>query len=936
MSSIIEGYNYDIFISYRQKDNKYDGWVTEFVENLKLELESVFKEEVSVYFDINPSDYLLESYEVDASLKDKIKCLILIPIVSRTYCDPKSFAWEYEFKAFINEASRDQYGFKIKLPEGNVANRVLPIRIHDLDVADTRLFESAVGGFMRSIDFVYRETGVNRQLRAKDDDIIKNPGQVLYRDQINKVALAIKDIIESMRSAAFKHAFPIKEIQYEEKTEKKEAPVKEQVIIDDRREKTKSAKPEPEQEGKKRLLIFRTKVLLPFIIICLAACTSAIFLMNHRAKVIWATEKALPGIEKSYNESNYIEAFNLAIRAEKFIPDDPVLKNWLLKVARGITFITDPPGADVSIKEYSDTAAAWQMLGKTPVVSIKKPVSTCYRVKIEKAGYETIYAVTLTSIDTLSRKLFKEGVIPSGMVYVEEYWDEVKNTFEKDKGFFIDKYEVTNKQYKEFIDNRGYSSREYWKNEFMKGKKKLTWEDTMSEFKDKTGRPGPSTWEAGDYPDGEDNYPVSGISWYEAAAYAEYAGKELPTGDHWDSGVGFYSDDVFNLFFPRIFPFSNFSEKGPVSVGKNQGMTAYGAFDMAGNVREWCWNESSFGRIVSGAGYGDPTYMFTLWDQLPPIDRSPLNGFRCAIYLNRDKIPETAFRFIELDIREIRDCSLEVPVPESTFQIYKNQFLYDKKALNAVIEMRDERASDWIMEKVTFDAAYENQRMIAFIFLPKNISPPFQTLIFFPGSYAVYSKDFLTEAGSNIDSYFDYVLKSGRAAVYPIYFRTFERNDGQTSHGTHKSHQYTELLIKLVKDFSRTIDYLETRADIDTNKLGFYGHSWGGRLGAIIPAVEDRLAVNILVAGGIPNIKPYPEADEINYVSRVRIPTLMLNGRYDAIFPIDNSVIPLFNLLGTPKEDKRLCIIEAGHNFYKADRTREILNWCDKYLGPVK
>src|SRR5512137_2382107 len=104
MSSIISGYNYDIFISYRQKDNKGDRWVSEFVDSLKTELESTFKEEISVYFDINPSDYLLESYDVDASLKDKLKCLIFIPIISRTYCDPKSFAWDNELKAFVNIA----------------------------------------------------------------------------------------------------------------------------------------------------------------------------------------------------------------------------------------------------------------------------------------------------------------------------------------------------------------------------------------------------------------------------------------------------------------------------------------------------------------------------------------------------------------------------------------------------------------------------------------------------------------------------------------------------------------------------------------------------------------------------------------------------------------------------------------------------------------
>ena len=138
MASLISGYEYDIFISYRQKDNKYDGWVSEFVDNLKRELEATFKEDVSVYFDSNPHDGLLETHDVDASLKEKLKCLIFIPIISRTYCDPKSFAWEREFKAFVELASLDQFGLKVMLPNGNVASRVLPARIHDLDNADIK------------------------------------------------------------------------------------------------------------------------------------------------------------------------------------------------------------------------------------------------------------------------------------------------------------------------------------------------------------------------------------------------------------------------------------------------------------------------------------------------------------------------------------------------------------------------------------------------------------------------------------------------------------------------------------------------------------------------------------------------------------------------------------------------------------------------------
>jgi tetratricopeptide (TPR) repeat protein len=197
MSSIMEGYNYDIFISYRQKDNKGDRWVSEFVDSLKTELESTFKEEISVYFDINPHDGLLETHDVNASLKEKLKCLVFIPIISRTYCDPKSFAWEHEFKAFVEQASQDKFGMKIRLPNGNVASRVLPIRIYDLNTADIKQCESILGGVLRGIEFIYAEPGVNRPLKSDDDEKI-NLNKTKYRNQINKVGNAIKEVISGL------------------------------------------------------------------------------------------------------------------------------------------------------------------------------------------------------------------------------------------------------------------------------------------------------------------------------------------------------------------------------------------------------------------------------------------------------------------------------------------------------------------------------------------------------------------------------------------------------------------------------------------------------------------------------------------------------------------------------------------------------------------
>ena len=199
MPSIISGFEYDIFISYRQKDNKYDGWVTEFVGHLKREIEATFKEDISIYFDENPHDGLLETHSVDKSLEEKLKCLIFIPVISQTYCDPKSFAWQHEFCAFNKLAKEDKYGRDIRLGSGNVASRMLPVKIHDLDSEDKALLENELGGVLRCVEFIYKSPGVNRPLRANEDHPQDNLNKTYFRDQINKVANAVKEIITAIK-----------------------------------------------------------------------------------------------------------------------------------------------------------------------------------------------------------------------------------------------------------------------------------------------------------------------------------------------------------------------------------------------------------------------------------------------------------------------------------------------------------------------------------------------------------------------------------------------------------------------------------------------------------------------------------------------------------------------------------------------------------------
>jgi TolB-like protein len=212
MPSIIPGYEYDIFISYRHKDNRStsnsviqgntyvpgNGWVTDFVLNLRKEIESTFKEDINIYFDTNSIDGLLETHNVDKSLEGKLKSVIFIPILSQIYCDPKCFAWQNEFCVFNRLSLNDSIGRDIKLRDGNVSSRILSVAIHQLDIDDRTLIENELQSKLRPIDFIFRSPGVNRPLMP-DDSRQGNTNNLFYRDQINKVANAIKQIFQAIR-----------------------------------------------------------------------------------------------------------------------------------------------------------------------------------------------------------------------------------------------------------------------------------------------------------------------------------------------------------------------------------------------------------------------------------------------------------------------------------------------------------------------------------------------------------------------------------------------------------------------------------------------------------------------------------------------------------------------------------------------------------------
>ena len=169
--------------------------------------------------------------------------------------------------------------------------------------------------------------------------------------------------------------------------------------------------------------------------------------------------------------------------------------------------------------------------------------------------------------------------------------------------------------------------------------------------------------------------------------------------------------------------------------------------------------------------------------------------------------------------------------------------------------------------------------------------------------------------------------------VYPIYQGTYERQIERSGPNDHR-----DAMIQAGKDLRRTIDYLETRGDIDSDRLAFYGLSWGAYIGPVMTAIEPRFDASLLVAGGLydlPDDWP-PAAVPQNFAPRSTLPTLMVNGEADFGAPVETNIRPMYDMLGTPAENKRLALLEGGHvPASPNDVIREVLDWLDRYLGPV-
>lgn len=653
---------------------------------------------------------------------------------------------------------------------------------------------------------------------------------------------------------------------------------------------------------------------------------SGAWLYHRSAQRQWARDQAIPEIAKLQENRKALAAFLLQKKAEQYLPGDARLAQLAAQNTQVISITSTPPGATVEIKDYLSPADAWHRLGTTPLNNIRVPAGY-FRWKVSKPGVGE-YAAAPMTLPKLNFALDKESEAPEGMSWVSggpwvDYIGFVGTVGPYElPAFYIDRYEVTNREYQAFVDAGGYANRKYWTNEFVRDGRELKWEDAIASFRDSTGRPGPATWEGGHYPQGQGDYPVSGVSWYEAAAYAAFVGKSLPAFAQWyDAGppdVGDYAVQESNISLSKL-----------AAVGSFQGLGPDGTYDMAGNVREWVLNDTGDGaKFILGGAWGSQTYLYGDPEALSPFDRSPENGFRCV--RNVASLSADVLR----PIRKFeRDFSRFKPVPDDVFRAYETLYAYDNTPLHAEVEGVVEETEDWREEKITYDTAYNNERMAAYLFLPKHVKPPYQTIVFSPSARVLNLHD-----SRNLGDiqFFDYIVQSGRAVLYPIYYGTYERQGKTVYIG---AAQHLTYLTDRSKDLGRSLDYLETRSDIDKKGVAYLGVSMGSAEGVIYTTIaQSRLKTVIFLDGGYFLDTPPAGGDQADFAPRLKVPVLMVNGRYDYVFSLEQCQNPLFRMLGTPDSDKLHVVLNTPHDVTEqhAQLVKAVLDWLDKYLGRVQ
>ncbi len=660
-------------------------------------------------------------------------------------------------------------------------------------------------------------------------------------------------------------------------------------------------------------------------------------------RVKWARD-VVPNIQQLMQSGDFRQAYELAVEADEYI-DDMLLDQLIAEASGDLSFATNEPGAQVSYKPYDQPESAWQPAGRTPLDSLHLPVGI-YRWRLELDGFaprEFVRPVfprgksVLAGIDSAIYDITLTNVTPEteGMTFVEgsSFFPSITGIgllqYTIDP-FFIDITEVTNAEYREFVEAGGYADPQYWTEALAAYGDAPPFEDAVKRFVDSTGRPGPATWVLGDIPAGKENFPVQGVSWFEAMAYANFRGKMLPTVYHWARAAFPVIEAGILVLTPQMIAYSNLESEGPIAVASTPDMSSAGTYNMAGNVREWCLNQRGTLRFAMGGKWDEPQYVLFNAIPIDPWDRSEGNGFRCM------RMPGDA---------QVQEEFLK-PFGDYLFEANRNR--YTKETLQATlgifgaasrtdfavqIDSTDTTQRHYNREELSIAGpGAVNDRLPIIVQTPKTGDGPWPAVIFQPGTDALY----LTDPNSGLVEWSQFIPQSGRILVRPILSGMYYRNDGSSTRQFAEPESRGAFIRAWIQELNQTVAYLKTRPDVDPSAISYYGISLGAILGVVFGAANDDVQTLILALGGLPPLADRESAGLVplieEYAMLVDQPVLMLNGRYDFLFPVEESQKPLFNHFATTPDDKKLVIFDVGHSMpTQSEVIREVVTWLDRY-----
>ena len=694
-------------------------------------------------------------------------------------------------------------------------------------------------------------------------------------------------------------------------------------------------------------------VILPFIALTAWAASSRfgtfkilglsfflLFTGYGTGSYIWVNNFMLPEVQRYLSEDNNVAAWLISNKINSFAPFFSNLSEEDNDISAISEIKTQQEGVSIYWKAYENDQE-WKFLGRSPLKPVRLPRGTI-QFKLEKEGYETQilslsnpswrlgnYTIDLgLKIDPIN--LQPQGSSPKGMIYIQggDFIPAITGVGIDPvflQPFYIDKNEVTNKEFKDFIDAGGYENFQYWVDmEFVKDGVSLTWEEAKANMLDTTGISGPAGWEVGMYLKGEESFPVTGISWYEALAYARYKGNILPPMYHW-AKAAYPPGEIGSPISPKLLKFSNFSQENIMKVGQGEG--AYGTYDMAGNAREWVWNIFGGRGLTLGGAFDEPTYLASQASPLARMDRSLKNGFRTARLLDpRDLNPFGD----PITTQAPKDPSFYKPMSDEVFKVYSRTFDSNSAPLNTKEIYVDETHPLWIKEKVRIDVGYNNEVMDILIFRPKNSYSSSGVVIFHPGANYYQIPSEIDEVNPGEFS-LDFIIKSGRTLIWPAWKGSLNRMPSSRPSSPEEAlRSFKNLYSYWISDTDKTISYLESRNDLDSENIFYMGMSYGAIFNTHNLLFEDRYKAAILYVGGaFPTYPPLVEG--INHLPRIKTPFLMLNGKQDYLVP-ESSAMFFFNSAGTSIEDKKIIFYESGHwPLPRNQMIKESLDFIDKY-----